>query len=103
MQKYFRFLVLVFIGAWPAVSTAGGVLQAGVASGSMKGIVHDASGAVIPGVTVRARGLATGFERISQANESGQFELPVLPLGMYEVEVSAAGFATFRQSPIGVS
>src|SRR5262245_43119391 len=101
MRKEFRFFLLAFICVWPVICTAG-VRQTGVASGSIRGSVHDASGAVIPGVTVRARGLATGFERISQANELGQFELPVLPLGNYEVEVSGAGFATFRQSPIGV-
>src|SRR5262245_23982849 len=101
MRGRFSFLILSFLCPLPAVSTAG-VRRPRVAGCRSGGVVRDASGAVIPGVTVRARGVTTGFERISQANELGQFELPVLPLGTYEVEASAAGFAAFRQSPVGV-
>ena len=80
----------------------GFAVQSGVANGSIRGVVHDASGAVVPGVDVRARNLATGFSRNAQTNEFGQFDLPLLPLGSYEVEAAASGFSTFRQSPIGV-
>src|SRR5262245_29705537 len=101
MKHLIGFMSLVVICVWPLVSTAG-IRQTGIASGSIKGAVNDASGAVIPGVSVRAHGLTTGFERMSQTNEFGQFELPVLPLGTYEVEATASGFATFRQSPVAV-
>jgi Putative transposase len=63
MRKRFHFLIFILASIWPASPLLAGIGQAGIASGSIRGVVHDATGAVIPGVAMRARGLNTGFER----------------------------------------
>ena len=76
--------------------------QAGVTNGSIRGIVRDPAGAAIQGATATARNLDTGYERVATSDESGQFELPLLPIGRYEVDVTSVGFAAYQQSGIRV-
>lgn len=85
------------------VSSAGLNAQTGVANGSIRGVARDASGASVPDAKVEARNSRTGFTRESQTGTDGRFELPLLPLGSYEVTVRAAGFANFRQVGIEVA
>jgi len=56
------------------------------------GTVTDPSGAVVPGANVNVREVSTGKTRTVTANAAGQFNLPGLPAGHYEVQVSLAGF-----------
>jgi uncharacterized protein YfaS (alpha-2-macroglobulin family) len=56
------------------------------------GTVVDPSGAAAPNTTVEARMVSTGKTRTAITNASGQFRLPALPAGDYEVRVSAQGF-----------
>lgn len=56
------------------------------------GIVQDQSGAVIPGATVKLRNTATGRMQHTTADESGNFTVPFLPIGVYEVSAEAPGF-----------
>src|SRR5258708_15300146 len=56
------------------------------------GTITDPSGAVIPHVSVVAKNLATGLERKTLSNESGDYSIPLLPIGQYTVTGEAAGF-----------
>src|ERR1700686_223461 len=58
------------------------------------GTITDPSGAVIPHVSVVAKNLATGLERKTLSNESGDYSIPLLPIGQYTVTGEAAGFKT---------
>src|SRR6267142_5939386 len=58
------------------------------------GTVTDPTGAVVPHASVAARNTATGLERKVQANESGDYLIPLLPIGQYTVTGEAAGFKT---------
>ena len=49
--------------------------------------VRDTSGAALPGVTVTARDVETGFTRTVPTNESGAYRLDFLPTGTYVVEI----------------
>src|SRR5688572_19058186 len=71
-----------------------------VSSGQISGRVADASGAVLPGVTVTATQTETQFVRTTVTNEVGAFTLPNLPVGPYRLEASLQGFQTFVQSGI---
>ena len=57
-------------------------------------MVRDPNNAVINNAGVRARNLDTGFERRTTSNAEGEFGLPLLPLGRYEVTFTAPGFAS---------
>lgn len=76
--------------------------QTGVADGSIGGVIHDPSGAAVANAAVNARNLDTGFERSSSSNQEGQFKVPLLPPGRYEVSISVQGFAPFKQTGIVV-
>ncbi|MGI8992051.1 MAG: carboxypeptidase regulatory-like domain-containing protein [Bryobacteraceae bacterium] len=56
------------------------------------GTVTDASGAVLPGVTIRATNLATNTFREIQTDAAGSYSIPFLPAGDYTVTATRTGF-----------
>jgi hypothetical protein len=74
----------------------------GAADGSIRGTVLDSSGSAIAGAAVKAKNVETGFERSTATSQSGEFEVPLLLPGRYEVNVSAKAFAPFTQTGIVV-
>jgi hypothetical protein len=77
-------LLLVILTASLAFAQIGG--------GSIVGIVHDASGAAVPGVQVIAHNQETNEEHTATTNEEGYYEFPLLPAGRYQVRAEARGF-----------
>src|SRR6266849_476808 len=61
-------------------------------SASLTGTVKDTSGAVLPGAAVTVKNLETGQTRTAQADSSGSFSVPSLPVGQYEVTAEKMGF-----------
>ncbi|HET8548589.1 MAG TPA: TonB-dependent receptor [Bryobacteraceae bacterium] len=70
--------------------------------GSIAGIVDDASGAVVPGVVVKATNTATGVVAETVTNNAGFYAFPVLPSGVYEVRADRDGFRSWVRSGIDV-
>jgi Carboxypeptidase regulatory-like domain len=64
-------------------------------SGNIAGTVVDKSGAAIANATVTATNAATGVSATAQASNVGDFAIPNLLPGTYNVSASASGFATF--------
>jgi hypothetical protein len=58
------------------------------------GVAKDASGAVLPGVTITARSLDTGLVRVTTTDLQGRYRLVSLPAGTYEVQAELTGFQT---------
>lgn len=63
-----------------------------VTTAALLGTVQDTSGAVIPGAAVQAKALATNLVRETKADGDGNYVLTNLPIGEYEVAVTANGF-----------
>jgi hypothetical protein len=83
-----RPLVLVFLlMSIPAPAWA----QTG-ATGAIAGVISDATGAVVPGATVRAAATATGDSRTTVSQSDGSYVVPLLPPGDYTLEVRLSGF-----------
>lgn len=61
---------------------------------TLRGNVTDSSGAAIGGAQVVARNQATGIERTTKSDETGNYEFFALPIGSYQVEVRAQGMQT---------
>ena len=62
-------------------------------TGSVAGIVRDASGAVLPGVTVTITGAALQRERSSATSGAdGTYRIQLVPPGVYDVSADLAGF-----------
>src|SRR6266403_2027857 len=59
---------------------------------SVKGTVTDATGTTVAGAKVVVKGTAVGIERTTETNTEGEYEVPALPPGSYEVQVQKPGF-----------
>jgi hypothetical protein len=80
---------LVFLVLFPTLVFA----QSQATTGVIEGTVSDATGGVLPGVTVTLRNVATNFEQVQVTDGSGRFRGVLLPLGPYEVKAALEGFA----------
>lgn len=69
-------------------------------NGAIRGRVTDPGGAPVPGATVEATSVDTGFARTFQTSDDGYFVFPNLPLGTWTVTVKKEGFETMRQTGI---
>jgi hypothetical protein len=62
--------------------------------GGITGTVTDTTGAVVPNASVKVHSAATGFERSTQTNSTGVFQLFDLPPDTYSVTFMKDGFKT---------
>src|SRR5260370_31387343 len=60
---------------------------------NLVGAVTDASGATVPNANIEIQHLATGVKTTTKTNADGQYRLNNIPIGLYDVTASAAGFA----------
>ncbi|MBL8241016.1 MAG: TonB-dependent receptor [Bryobacterales bacterium] len=68
-------------------------LHAQESRGTILGRVSDATAALIPGAKITARNVATGVIVETKSNDSGNYELPYLVPGQYEVSAEREGFS----------
>jgi len=61
---------------------------------SIGGTVQDPSGALIPGVSIKAVNTATGVLSTTISNESGAYQFPSLQPGAYDLSAELPGFST---------
>jgi Carboxypeptidase regulatory-like domain len=73
------------------------IAPAQVETGTISGAVRDASGAVVPAARILVTNLGTKVTRTTTSNATGDFSVPFLAPGLYDVETSAKGFKTFVQ------
>lgn len=66
-------------------------------SGSIEGVVKDASGGVVPGATVEILNPVTGFQRQATTGSDGTFQFSNVPFNPYHLSITATGFATYTQ------
>src|SRR5215475_12976168 len=94
MKKVFLSIALCLCTAFAGFGQTGGTIT---------GTVADASGAVIPGVSIQAKNTATGSTYQIGTSETGNFTIPNLPVGTYELSASLPGFKTFVRQNIGIT
>ena len=83
---------LAFIGVLSLASAQLALAQQTL--GALNGTVTDSTGAVVTGVTVKARALATNLEVTATSKADGSFSIADLPIGGYEVKFAKEGFQT---------
>jgi hypothetical protein len=81
-------LTLVYLLFVTLVAPAAAAQTAATVSGT----VHDASEAVLPGVTISAKSGETGLTRTTVTGPEGRFVIAQLPPGIYEIRAELAGF-----------
>ena len=87
-----RFTVLLTLMVCLALSLAAQTTS------EILGIITDESGAVVADAKLVARNIDTGLTYSGASGEAGQFRLPVLPPGRYQVTVEKPGFAKYVQT-----
>ncbi|HEY7543524.1 MAG TPA: TonB-dependent receptor, partial [Blastocatellia bacterium] len=70
--------------------------------GTILGTITDPQGAVIGDAKVIARNVATGLERTTITDSEGNYTIPELPIGTYEVTVQATGFKAAKITDVKV-
>lgn len=63
-----------------------------VTTGSILGVVHDSTGAVVPGATVRITDTGKGTTSTTKTNADGDYSVEFLIPGTYSVSVEMTGF-----------
>ena len=98
MNRVFLFLaVVLYVPDLGRLSA-----QTGEANGGIHGVVTDQSGASVKDAQLKSTNLSTGFQREVRTNDKGEYEVPLLPLGKYKVELNVSGFTPFSQSGVSV-
>ena len=82
------------------LSTAMAIAQ--MQTGQVTGTVKDSSGSIIPGATVTVRNVDTGVIRTSSTNELGNYTVPLLDAGQYQLTVTKEGFHTAARDRIAL-
>jgi hypothetical protein len=67
---------------------------------AITGVVTDPSGAPIANASVTAKDTQRGTTSTTQTNDAGAYNLPRVPIGIYELRAEAKGFQTAVRSAI---
>ena len=67
-------------------------------TGNIQGTVSDTTGAVIPNASVTLTDEATHVSRTTKTSGAGVYLFPGVPIGTYDLNVSASGFKTYEQT-----
>src|SRR5436190_3694178 len=79
--------------------TSGALVRADV-TGSILGVVHDRSQAVVAGARIVATNVQTNFSQQTTSAADGSYRILALPAGTYKMTVTAAGFKQYNTTDI---
>ena len=65
-------------------------------AGTVAGQVTDASGAAVPGASIKLLDLGSGAAFASITNDAGRYNFPTVPPGKYDVTYTKEGFTTYE-------
>jgi hypothetical protein len=71
-------------------------------TGDIHGTISDPSGAMVQAAVVTARQVETGLTRTATTDHGGSYVLVGLPVGHYQLEVTAKGFQKYLQEGISL-
>jgi hypothetical protein len=92
------FALLIAIGLVFTTSIA----CAQTVTGSIRGTVTDASGAVVTDARVVAKNVSTGVSTTTVTDRSGSYNLQSLPIGTYVVSAEKSGFKITAERPFAL-
>ena len=95
-------LAALFVAALLAPSASLAGQSVGTATGSIVGTVRDATGAVLPDVTVTISGDPMMGSRTSLTNTQGRYRIAALPPGEYSLSFALDGYRTLRREAVRV-
>src|SRR5947209_5857959 len=89
LAKYGRCILILFSGLllFPLAAVAQ------FDTGSITGLVKDATGSAVPGARITLADAATGVNFTTTSNESGSYEFPNVRAGTYKITAERTGFS----------
>src|ERR1700722_12489076 len=72
-------------------------------SGTITGTVTDPTGLAVAGANVQARNTETGVIYTGASTAAGNYTVPNVPVGTYELAVTVAGFKTFTHTNLTIA
>src|SRR5580704_6535668 len=91
---WFRFLVLSAFGA--------SLVWGQEVTGAVAGVIKDASGALVPDVTVAAINVGTNASYSGKSDSQGAYSIRSLPVGVYNLTASVVGFKKYDANEVRV-
>jgi hypothetical protein len=76
--------------------------QTSTTSGAIRGTVKSKAGGVVASASLTLRNVETGLTRTTATNASGEYHFAFLPVGPYELTVTAPGLKTAKDSSLRV-
>src|SRR6185312_8294669 len=95
MHRY-RFLSICLLVLSALLCTTTNAFGQGTDLGTVRGVVTDSAGAVIPGAAVTITDTATGAVRQTTTNGQGNYEMFGLKSGTYTVTITASGMSELQ-------
>ena len=95
-----RCLPLYLMATLSIVLFAMQAVHAQISTATVNGTIKDATGAIILDAEVSVRQQETNFSKTASSNASGEFTLPNLPVGNYQLDVTKSGFRSYKQTGI---
>src|SRR5882762_8025389 len=89
--------LLLFLCVVPAA------LGQGLSSSTLRGVVKDAGGGLVPNASVKLISSRTGGEREAKTNDEGAYVFTSVEPGPYKLRVEATGFKAYEQSEFMLS
>ncbi|HCC56134.1 MAG TPA: hypothetical protein DEQ47_02515 [Solibacterales bacterium] len=94
----FKTFLALSIACWTLASVA----YAQSATATINGVVRDSGGASVPEAQITVTNQDTGIKAETKTTGDGDFSMPGLPSGNYEVSVAKEGFQTYAEKNIFV-
>lgn len=92
LQPILWLMILIF--------SAGGAVFAQGTTGSVSGVVRDAEGAALPGITVTVSGPLLPAGKTTVTDEKGAFAILRLPPGEYEISAEISGLGNVKRGVV---
>ena len=95
-----KLLAPVLIGSLLCLTPA--AARAQVTTADLVGTIRDATGGVVPGVTVSVTNEATGVTRSATTGEGGTYSFTALPPGLYKLTAELSGFRKVERTGVAL-
>ncbi len=92
--RWFRICLFASICAIPALAQD--------VTGSIAGVVKDASGAVVPNATITATNTGTNSTYSGTSDAEGAYSIRLLPVGVYNLSAAVTGFKKYESTGVRV-
>src|SRR5881296_299412 len=100
LRPFERFVITAIVVLIALGTTSLSFAQTSTAT--ILGTVKDTSGALIPGVSIMVKHTESGLTRSAVSGERGAYNVPLLPVGAYELTTTMPGFKQVVRSGINL-